>query len=207
MSLNQFETDEQRAEALLDWLRENSTFLVLLVVGSIALFIGIHYYKEQQIRAVEEASEAYNLFNRTLSGADPEAPEVLAAADALSEEKHPIYHSLAAIKVAQGANSGEIRRDQLISALEYEKDPIIRDLLYYRLSQLLYNEGAYEEALSYIEEISSSGYRGLAKNIAGDIYLKLEQPDKARLRYEEAIEAGKFTELTLYKLEALGGPL
>ena len=49
MSLNQFETDEQRAEALVDWLKANGAFIVLAVVIVIGGIIGWDYYKGHRL--------------------------------------------------------------------------------------------------------------------------------------------------------------
>ena len=62
MALNQYETDEQRAEVLIDWLKKNVGYLLLLVVIVVGSIIGVGYYKSSSDDKLTKTFDTYEAF-------------------------------------------------------------------------------------------------------------------------------------------------
>lgn len=208
MSLSQFETDEQRAEALIDWLKENSKFIVGLIGLSVALFFGTHFYKSSQAAGVKRSSDQYGLF-KDLYQQDSLNDE---AFEAVKGAKHTIYGTFAASLLASDIEQEKRDGDAvalLEEAIKREKDTVLKAMLTYRLALAHYNSDQFDEAQKVLEKITLASYEPLVKTLAGDIALKRGDHETARIRYSEALEMNDENQLSLtyYKLQALGGAL
>ena len=53
-------TDQQQAELIKNWLKENSKFLVGGVVLGVSGFFGIQFFQESKLKEAEVASQLYS---------------------------------------------------------------------------------------------------------------------------------------------------
>ncbi|ELV07894.1 tetratricopeptide repeat protein [Wohlfahrtiimonas chitiniclastica] len=187
MSLNQLETDEQRAEALVDWLKANGGLIFLAFVVVIGGIIGWDYYRDHQRQQLIKEAAYYYHFEQALS--DGKINDN--AFKALQQDKATGFVELAVLQQA-GLAASQDQLDQAIASLTAEianiKEPVMKDLYRYRLAKALYAQGDYEKALNELSNIQTESYQGLVKALQGDVYVKEGRLDNARAVYQKAYE-------------------
>ena len=189
MALNQYETDEQRAEVLIDWLKRNAGYLLLLVVVVVASIGGVEYYKHHKVQKLNEAFDRYDTFLTTY---DNEPVDLGKSAALISENEgvYQIFSALLLAKEAHGAGDYQGAEKLLKSALTVDlSDPGLKDLINYRLAIVQFDQGEDQQALVTLKEIQSSEFLGLRKVLEGDIYSALGEIEDAKIAYEEALSS------------------
>ncbi|OYQ81317.1 hypothetical protein B9T19_01160 [Ignatzschineria sp. F8392] len=189
MALNQYETDEQRAEVLIDWLKRNAGYLLLLVVVVVASIGGVEYYKHHKVQKLNEAFDRYDTFLTTY---DNEPVDLGKSAVLISENEgvYQIFSALLLAKEAHGAGDYQGAEKLLKSALTVDlNDPGLKDLINYRLAIVQFDQGEDQQALVTLKEIQSSEFLGLRKVLEGDIYSALGEIEDAKIAYEEALSS------------------
>ncbi|OYQ73502.1 tetratricopeptide repeat protein [Wohlfahrtiimonas sp. G9077] len=187
MSLNQLETDEQRAEALVDWLKANGGFIFLAFVVVIGGIIGWDYYRDHQRQQTVKEAAYYYHFEQAMG--DDKINE--AALKALEADQASGFVELAVLQQAGLAakNDDLAQAVRVLSAqVEQIKAPVMKDLYRYRLAKALYAQGDYEKALNELSNIQTESYKGLVKALQGDVYVKEGNLDNAKAVYQEAYE-------------------
>lgn len=188
MSLNQFETDEQRAEALVDWLKANGAwifFAIIVVIGSI---IGWDYYKSHNSGRLSEQSANYYAFEQALESGKLDDKAIAAV---MNDSKAEGFKDLAMLqKAAFQANNNDLKGAiaDLQSQLAVTKDPVMKDLFRYRLAVALYENNDYTASMAELNQITTKSFTGLVKSLQGDIYVKEGRIDNAKAVYVEAFE-------------------
>lgn len=203
MSLNQYETDEQRAEALVEWIKRNSTYLIFLVVVVIGSIFGVEYFKGQKSQRVAEEYQIYAQFVDAL-----EAGNIQTSADAsaLFSQGNQTYKTFGALLLAKQQHEVDnfVEAEALLAeALTAENDHGLASLLAYRLANVQFDQDNFNEALSTLKKVSSVEFKGLAKTLEGDIYAAMGKIEDAKISYEEALTAEVVPEGTAQKLNTL----
>lgn len=188
MSLNQFETDEQRAEALIDWLKSNGLFIVIVLVAIFGGIIGWDYYQKNQVKQLSVQATNYYQFEKVLAGGkvDDNAFNVV-----MKDSKSLGFKDLAVLhKAAFDANNGNITAAiaDLQSQISNTVDPVMKDLFHYRLAKVFYEHKDYTAALDELSKLQTDSFKGLVKVLQGDIYAKEGRVDNAKVVYTEALE-------------------
>ncbi len=189
MALNQYETDEQRAEVLIDWLKKNAGYLLLLVVVVVASIGGVEYYKHHKVQKLNEAFDRYDSFLTTFDTGPIDATKS-AALIAENEGVYQLFSALLLAKEAHGAGDYQSAETLLKSALATDiKDLGLKDLINYRLAIVQFDQGEDQQALQTLKAIQSSEFLGLRKVLEGDIYSALGEIEDAKIAYEEALSS------------------
>ena len=189
MALNQYETDEQRAEVLIDWLKRNVGYLLLLVIVVVASIAGVEYYKHHKVSQLNASFDHYDSFLASYDN----APIDLNKGEALIADNEGIYQVFSALllaKEAHGAGDYQAAEQFLSTALATDIEGSgLRDLIQYRLAIVQFDQGEDNRALTTLKGIQSSEFLGLRKVLEGDIYSALGQIEDAKISYEEALSS------------------
>ncbi|UNM95233.1 tetratricopeptide repeat protein [Ignatzschineria rhizosphaerae] len=202
MALNQYETDEQRAEVLIDWLKRNVgylLFLVVLVVGSIA---GVEFYKSHTVSKANATFDSYEAFLAKYDNAPVDA----AMSEKLVADNDGVYQVFSAMLLAKEAHdAGELNTAEtlLTSALTNADDEGLKALLQYRLAIVQFDQGNNEVALESLKQVQAVEFLGLRKVLEGDIYLSMGRTQDAKISYEEALNSDIVPDGALNKLNRL----
>lgn len=188
MSLNQFETDEQRAEALVDWLKANGAFIVLAVVIVIGGIIGWDYYKSHKQAALATQAMNYYTFEQALENGQLDEAAAQAILSNSTSEGFKDLVMLQKAAFAANQNNLDAAIAELQSQLNHVKDVAMKDLFRYRLAVLLYEKKDYASAMVELNHIKTDSYKGLVKSLQGDIYVQEGRLDNAKTVYTEAFE-------------------
>ncbi len=188
MSLNQFETDDQRAEALVDWLKVNGAwifFAIILIIGGI---IGWDYYKSHKNDRLSTQATNYYVFEQALESGKLDDKAIAAV---MNDVKSEGFKDLAMLqKAAFQANDNDLKGaiTDLQAQLANTKDPVMKDLFRYRLAVALYESADYAASMSELNQITTKSFTGLVKSLQGDVYVKEGRMDNAKTVYVEAFE-------------------
>ncbi|MGL4674218.1 MAG: YfgM family protein, partial [Wohlfahrtiimonas sp.] len=188
MSLNQFETDDQRAEALIDWLKSNGVWIFLAVALSIGGIIGWDYYKDHKSNRLSSQAMNYYLFEQSLESGKLDEKAINAV---MTDDKSQGFKDLAMLqKAAFEVNSNDLKGAiaDLQAQIANIKDPVMKDLFRYRLAVALYESKDYTASMAELNQITTKSFTGLVKSLQGDVYVKEGRLDNAKTVYVEAFE-------------------
>jgi predicted negative regulator of RcsB-dependent stress response len=204
-----FEEQERIAE-LRAWWEDNRWFVIAAITAAILAFGGYRGYVWWQVKAHEDAANAYTPVSDALIAND--AKKADEAAKALIE-KHPrsFYASDAALMLAKDAfEAGKL--DEAKKQLEWvvaNGSDVHRGVARMRLASVLLEQKKYDEALKTLDGNKEEAYVPLANDLRGDVMLAQGRMDEARAAYKTAVDkAGPHNpvkQISQTKLNALGG--
>lgn len=202
MALNEYETDEQRAEVLVDWIKRNVAYLLLLVVIVVGSIAGVEYYKRSSVSHLNETFDTYQSFLNQLS-ADPVDAAMGEKLVEANEGVYQVFSAMLLAKEAHGAGDFAGAEALLTTALNDADDAGLTALLNYRLAVVQFDHGKNDAALESLKQIQAVEFLGLRKVLEGDIYLSMGREQDAKISYEEALTSEVVPDSALNKLNLL----
>ena len=181
-----YSTEEQQAEAIKRFFRENGVSLALGVVIGLGGLYGWKAYNQNQITTAESASDAYTTL--------VESGEVLGTADTfIDENKDTNYSVLAAFDAAKEA----VEKDQLDVASEKlswivanVNNGDLKATATTRLARVQFAQQQYDKALNTLSAPLEDTFAATVSEIKGDIHFAQGNTDQARTAYQAAADAG-----------------
>jgi len=187
--VNEYVSDEERAERIKAWWAENWLPVVGgVVIALVALFAwrGWSHYQESRLA---EASAQYMDVMRLVRADDRETAVERGLALRKDYGSTP-YAALVSLQLAKTQRQDpQAAEGHLRWVLEHADQAFLKDLARLRLARLLTVDGRSEEALTLLEEPLPEAYAALADEVRGDAYRALDQLDKARQHYDRALSA------------------
>lgn len=188
-----YETDEERAEALKKWWKENGLSIIAGVGIGLGAIFGWRAWNDYRDSVAQQASAAFEQLLASANADDTQS--ALAQSKLLAEEyASTTYATLAAlvearVKIEEGNRTGA--RSVLEKAIADSPDPGITRIATLRLARVLIAEGDLEAAAGIIaKHDSGAGFAGAFAAVRGDIAQAQGRTADARTAYEEAITAG-----------------
>lgn len=184
-----YASDDEKAEEIKQWWRDNGLSVVAGVVLGIAILIGGRYWFSYQQNLAETAAEAYQQVRTSLaSDKHDEAREQ--TQKILNDYASTPYAVFAAIDMA----SEDVRTGDESSAktylewvLDHAKLSGQLDLARYRLAQLALNEQDYEQALKLAEQAQTDSFASLFAELKGDVFTAQGHKAEALAAYQSAL--------------------
>lgn len=183
-------TDQQQAERVRQWLRENGGFIFAgLLLGLGGLF-GWNWWQDYQDRHGSEASAAYEQVMQEVRAGRPLRAAELQAELAADYGDSP-YVDLARLALARlhmdrnetGEAAAYLRR-----VIEESPDEALRPLVRLRLARALLQGEDYEAALQALSDVDeNSSFASRFHEVRGDIYTAMARYAEAREQYELAL--------------------
>ncbi len=197
--MREFETDEQRAEALVAWLKENIRAIVIGVVLGLAGLGGWKWWQGQQSTQIQALGTEY--YQLTQQEKLDTAQTI--AAQIQQQAPKSAYNLLAQLDLAALAVEQD-KLDQAQAALESIKenapDDGIKTIVNLRYARVLFEADHLDQALSVLGTLNDKHFQGLRHELEGDILLKQNKLTAAATAYQAAETAGDAsTQLTLKK--------
>lgn len=198
-------TDEEQAEDIKAWWKENGISVIAGIALAIAALFAWEYWQKYQIKTMEGASSLYSSVQTTVDDA------VAAKNIQTLQTDYPKspYAALASLETAKKhAEKGEY--EPAITALRWAidntKDVDLKNVASVRLARVLTAAGKYDEALQLANQTYGASYESVLEELKGDIYSAQKKTEEARKAYERAILAAKnnSSELIKIKLDNLG---
>ncbi|QIK37420.1 tetratricopeptide repeat protein [Caldichromatium japonicum] len=203
----QYETDEERLEAIKRWWKDNGTAIIAGALIGLGLIWGWRLWIGHQQQTATQASVLFEQL--ILAASDKQTEAVLkhsaALADAFGSTAYPALGALVAAKVLYEAGQVSEAMNQLQRAIDQAPDPAIARLAALRLARIQFAENQVEAAAKTIERYDTSpAFAADFAAVRGDIALTRGDRAAAESAYQRAIELGSpLAMLIRLKLDSL----
>ena len=206
-------TDEQQADIVRDWLRENGGFIlggILVAVGSL---FGWQQWQDYQKTQAERASALYEeLLQAVRGGRTAQADELfLDLNSSFSRSAYVDQAHFVLAKSSMDRNDFEVAAGYLSAVVDQTASEEIRHVARLRLARVRLQQRLFDVALEALGSSNpNSAFAPRFDEVRGDIYYAQEQFDDARIAYEAALSGAQDPPVIdrVYvqaKLDALGG--
>ena len=203
-------TEEQQAEQVRQWWRENGKLVVAGVVLGLAAVFGWRWWQTEQIVRAEAASAIYQQVLSAASadnaaGARAAAKQLLAKYDTGT---YAVFTRLLLAKQAVAEKNMTQAEEGLRWALKKNRHDSLDHDIRLRLARVLIAEKKLDEALALLDVRKRGAYSGSYDELRGDILALQGELDNARAAYQQAQTkfrtAGADTSILEIKLDDLG---
>lgn len=208
--MNELRTDEEQAEALKAWWKENSTSLVLSVVIVAGGWFGWTSYQDNQRTTGEAAAAIYSQLTDKLSKAgnepaDARIDEMRALAQQLKADyDDTVYSRFGGLFLARfAADDGDFAgaEKELRDVLQKAKDGPLKLMAEVRLAAMLVQQGKLDDAIAMIPATPDESYAPLFNEIKGDALFRKGNLPEARTAYTSARNSAQALGMNTQALE------
>ena len=183
-------TDEQQAEVVKKWLRNNGSYLLIgLALGLGGLF-GLNQWEAYQSADAEEASALYeNVVGALLADRSASANQYVMTL----EENHADspYLDQARLMLAKShldRNEFEVAASYLAQIIAGSTSEEMVHIARLRLARIRLHQQQFDESLEILNTTDSdSAFSARYHEIRGDVYLAMNRPNEARNEYQSAL--------------------
>ncbi|MFW2405323.1 MAG: YfgM family protein [Gammaproteobacteria bacterium] len=206
-------TDEQQAEIVRNWLRDNGGFIFGGIVVAVGALFGWQQWQGYQDTQAERASELYEaLLGAVRGGRTTQADEFFADLD----QRYPgsAYVDQARFVLAKSymdRSDFEPAAKHLADVVDHTSSQELRHIASLRLARVRLQQGQFDVALDVLGTATpASAFASRYDEVRGDIYYAQGRIEEARAAYESAMshedEAPVIDAVYVQaKLDALGG--
>jgi predicted negative regulator of RcsB-dependent stress response len=184
-----YQSEQEQVEEIKKWWAEYGNTIVTGLLLGIAILVGFRYWQHHKSEQAGQASAIYSQMLTSLRTGQND--QVSGKALQLIEEYQATpYASLAALIQARlYAESDQIDKaiGQLDWVIKNTRQNGIANVARLRLARLQLARGDANAALSTLEQDTSVSFSPAHEALKGDIFVKLDDRDKAREAYEKAI--------------------
>ncbi len=205
-------TDQQQAEQVRGWLRQNGTFLVAGVALGLAGLFGLNQWNRFQEQKAVEASVFYETFMASVrSGNLPEVEAGMATLESdFGTSPYAAQGRLALAKLYLDQGKPEEAAAQLREVVDSGVATELRNIARLRLARVLIYQDKNDEALKVLAVPDTEAFAPAFHDVRGDVYFAMGKQAEARSEYEQALntpEASGLIDRTYIeaKLDDLGG--
>lgn len=204
-------TDQQQAEKLRIWLRENGWYLLGGLALGVAGLFGMRQWEAYTTTKGENAASLYAELNAAVRAERTGRAEEIAQ-QLVSEYGSTPYLDQARLALAKM----KLQRSQPDEAAAYLRQviqdsgsPEIAHIARLRLARVLASAERYDEALGVLEVPKESAFAQRYHEVRGDVYYLMGRFADARTEYEAALKGEQFGGVDVAfvqaKLDDLGG--
>lgn len=204
--MENYRTDDEQAEAIKKWWRENGRAVVMGVVIGLAVVVGARYWVQYTKEQAQQASILYSQLEKSLAANNAESV-LTTGQNLLNDYSSTAYAAMAALamaKVQVDASKSDLAKDHLKWVID-KADDGIQHTARLRLARLLINDGKLQEASELISGIKSTGYATGYEELRADIALAQGNTLQATELYRLALagSSGERREFLQMKIDNL----
>ena len=205
----ELKSDDEKAEELKAWWKENGTSVIAGVALTIGGMFGYQQWQQSQLTKSEGASKVFSQLSSELDKDGTVNPMLLKQLN--DKYSGTSYSALAALTTAKtSCKSGKIEQciEQLRSATNSSQTSV-SSIAKIRLARTLISVGKLTEAETLLTEKLPAAYSSLITELKGDIFFAQKDYAKARAAYDRAIlsSGGSNTQGLQLKRDDLGDHL
>ncbi len=187
--MSDYKTEEEQAEALKKWWRENGKFIVAGIVIGITAIFGWRGYNNYEAQQAEAASTLYEQMLIASRANDSENVSVYANR-ILDDYKSSSYATFATLMLAKlAAEAGEL--DQAETHLRWVLDNNSQDEFKHvarlRLARVLIAADKLDIAEKTLSIRNVGDFSARYEELRGDIFVKQNKTEEARQAYQKAL--------------------
>jgi len=187
--MDTLKTEEEQAEEVKKWLRENGGSLATGILLGLAVLFGGKAWVEYGKRQSESASNLYAQIGAAVAGHD-EAAATSMYESMIKDFSGSTYAVLSAMQIArlqlEGGNA-EAARAQLQWAHDHAETPELQQVTRLRLARLLVDAGEYDRAEQLISGAQEGEFAALYAELRGDLARARGDFEAAHAAYEKAL--------------------
>lgn len=208
--MTDFLTDEEKAEQIKAWFKENGMSVAVGVTLAVGGLFGFKYWQEHQKTQSEEASALYSEIQQDSATNNENNDAIHSKISQLkSDYSSTPYAPLGAMIAAkQHATQGNNKKaiTELQWAVENSSEKVSKDLAKLRLARAYVATKQFDKSSAILTGELPSAYSSLIEELKGDIHLGKNEIDKARESYDKALlsSKGAATEFLKMKRDDLG---
>ncbi|MCG8672852.1 MAG: tetratricopeptide repeat protein [Pseudomonadales bacterium] len=198
-----YRTEEEQVEAIKKWWQANGNNILMGIGLAIFAVFGWQYWNDTKRAAGEAASTVYDQLLQaeqklvTLDAASEEYKTEVGNLNHLIEQlrtdhaetQYAVFAALFEAKRAVAAGDADKAEEALRWALTNNATEGNRLIIQLRLARVLAMKGEHQAALDMIEKIDAGAQTSAYEEVKGDLYLALDQSDKARAAYKKALDS------------------
>jgi len=184
-------SEEDQAEQLKKWWKQNGGSIIFGVALGLAIVGGYNYWQFHKRTQAEAASKLFETMMIDHSGGESKRAEA-AGKKIVEEYKGTPYAAKAALYMARisfEAKDLAAAESHLRWALENSDDAATVHTARLRLARLLLDSGKKTEAAKLVTVSDYGGFKSEYKELEGDLAMLDNDPTKARLAYQQALDA------------------
>lgn len=181
-----YSTEEQQAEAIKRFFKENGVSLALGVVLGLGGLYGWKAYNEHQLTTAESASDAYT---KLVENGDV----VTKSEQFIADNKDSSYSVLAAFvaaKEAVDAANLDVANEKLSWIIENSQSPELKGTATTRLARVQIAQKQYDQALTTLNTELPAAFTAAVAEIKGDVFIAQNKQSEALSAYQAAADAG-----------------
>ncbi len=187
--MDEYLTDQQQAEKLRRWWKENGTFVIAgLVIGVGGLF-GWRQWEDYKLEQAENASAVYEQLILAIGGnrGNEAAEQLLVLTDEYSRSPYVDQARLAMAKMHMDRNSPAQAAEELELLLAESDNAQFHHIARLRLAKIRLHQGDYDAALASLVPGAPSAFVPQYHDVRGDVFFGMGRFDEARAEYEQAL--------------------
>jgi predicted negative regulator of RcsB-dependent stress response len=183
-------TEEEQAERIKDWWKQNGSSVVTGCVLGVALVVGVNYWRGSQNTSAEAASEIYNTLAEAQDGADQADTFALAATLKNDYSGTPYASKAALIEAREFVEQGNLGDavESLLWAMENTDESGVVHAARLRVARIRIEQGQLDEAAALLELDDYQGFDSQYYELMGDIARLRGDTEGADMHYGRAIE-------------------
>ena len=197
-----YSTEEQQAEAIKGFFRDNGVALAVGVVLGLGGLYGWKAYNQHTIETTESLSDSYT---QLVENAGQEGSTLLTDADEfIKTNGSSSYSVLAAFVTAKEA----VEKDDLDKAAEKltwisvnSKNTEFKALAFTRLARIQLEQKQYDAALKTLGNTLPESFKATVAELKGDVYVAKNESEQARSAYQAAVDAGGLENNSLLQIK------
>ena len=188
----EFETEEQKLDALKTWWKKNGTAMIAGIVIGGALIGGWRLYQGSNLDQAEQASILYETVLTAANSATDLSEQQTRVNKMMAEYSATPYAALSALVLsAQQVKSGDNIKaaQQLEWVIKNSSAVEIRTIARLRLARILMASEQYDAAMKLVAAEYPESFSALFEEFKGDLYVARGDVELARIAYDKAILA------------------
>ncbi len=211
--MEQFSTEEQQAEAVRKWLKDNGSSIFIGIGLGLLVMYGVNWWHGHQSDTAEAASLQYVTLQQVPANAEPGS--IAAQAERLREDfpesAYAAFGALTAARVAlqQATPDYPTAATELDWVMEHSPLLGLRQIARLRLARMKLAAGDTDAAMALLQGQSDGAFAQLMAEVRGDVAMAAGDSVQARQAYTQALDEGGSGDtgsvLLRMKLENLGG--
>ena len=200
----EFETEEQKVEALKKWWQANAKVVITGIVLGGALIAGWRFYQDYKIKHAEQASALYETVLQVAATNGDINTQQTRVNELMADYANTPYAALSALVLAkQQVQAGDNVKamQQLEWVMNNASATEIRNVARLRLARLMMTTEQYDAAMNLVNSAYPESFTALSEELKGDLYVLRGDIAAARTAYDKAILASDNSASEFLKLK------
>ena len=212
--VDDYSSDREQEEALLNWWRENRSWIFGGIVLGLALLFGWRWWQSHTTKQAEQASVLYQEYQSAAADAEKGKAAFDRLVEAHPTSAYTIQARLLLAKQHVEAAQYDEAAAQLRTVVDQAKDEELAQIARQRLARVLIQQGKHDEAVTLLDPAKAGAFTAQVREIRGDAFVAKGDPEAARAEYAAALApnaAGESAEAQIdrtlleMKLQQVGG--